>query len=148
MAYKLNLTTPYNGMSYIWNVSNHVGDARSCMNASTDVDLVKILIAEWIRVVQPTCHPSCREEFRINGQMDVHTAYWIHAANAQHSRRYEFAEEGTISPARGSSFGGDTWSIVKLNYTLKTRALDVWQDLPNHRSVSPALRAELGRTSP
>jgi hypothetical protein len=144
MAYKLILTIPWHGMSFIWNISHHVGDALTCQNASTDVDLTKILIAEWIRVIRPTIHASCKEPFRVNGRMDIHTAYWIRVLNAQHSPRLSFKEEGILSPAR---FGSSTWTIARLNVTLKNHAPDVWNNLPNHRSTNAALRAALGRTS-
>ena len=104
MAYKLMLNIPFDGMSHMWNVSNHVGDAQSCTNNSVDVDLVKILLGEWIRIIQPTVHPSCKEVLRVNGQMDVNTAYWIRATNSSHTRKLDFADAGTISGARASTY--------------------------------------------
>jgi hypothetical protein len=145
MAYKMALTPAWQGMSFIWNISSHVGDHPTCPNNATDVDLVKVLIAEWVRIVQPGVHPSCREPFVLNGRMDINTAYWIRAINASHQQRLDFQAEGIFSPARS---GSNTWSIARLNLTLKNRAPNVWNDLPNHPSANAALRAALQRTSP
>ena len=148
MAYKMMLSRPYDGMSSIWNVSAHVGDAPSCPNNSADVDLVKVLLGEWIRIVQPSIHTSCREVFRVNGQMDINAAYWIRVMNTNHTQSIGFVDAGIISPAQAANYGNDTWSIVRLNRVLHHRAIDVWQNLPNHPQGNGALRSALSRTSP
>ena len=123
MAYKMILSAPYNGMSHIWNVSNVVGDGTNARNEATDVDLVKILLAEWIRIDQPPIHQSCRQTFAVNGQMDINTAYWIRIANISNNQRMTLVQQGKIDPARGSSFGSQTWTIILLNQTIKTKQL-------------------------
>ncbi len=135
-------------MSHIWNVSSHVGDAQSCQNTASDVNLVKILLAEWIRFVNPSIHQSCREVFLINGQMDINTAYWIRVMNTNHASHLSFVDAGIISPAQGSSYGNDTWSIVRLNNAMNHSNHAGWLDLPNHSHATPDLRAALGRTTP
>jgi hypothetical protein len=78
MAAKLQFTRPVDGMNFIWNVSQHVGDTISCPNQPTDVDLVKILIGESIRVRQISwVNQALRIPFQINGQMDMTIAYFI-----------------------------------------------------------------------
>lgn len=148
MAYKMILSAPYNGMSHIWNVSNNVGDGTNSINEATDVDLVKILLAEWIRLEQPPIHQSCRQTFAINGQMDINTAFWIRVANIGNNPSMTGLQQGKIDPARSSSFGSQTWTIVLLNLALKNRAPRVWNDLPNRATSNPALTAALQRTTP
>jgi hypothetical protein len=144
MASKLQLRSPVDGMSFIWNVSQHVGDNISCPNQPTDVDLVKILIGETIRANAPSwINRSLRIPFVVNGQMDIALAYWIRAFNDQQGSALASRQAGIISPARGASYGRDYWTIFKLNSLLKRVAPGVWQDIPNHRSASPQLRREL-----
>lgn len=150
MAYKMILNTQYHGMSFIWNVSEAVGDNASCPNRPTDVDLVKILIGETIRARPPTwINASLRTPLLVNGQMDAITAYWIRVFNADHNPRLSQSQAGIVSQARGASFSPrDTWVIVKLNWSAKQGAATAWNDLPNHPQAKPALRAELQRTTP
>jgi hypothetical protein len=144
MASKLQLSSPVSGMNFIWNVSQHVGDNVSCPNQPTDVNLVKILIAETIRPNPPSwINRSIRIPFTVNGQMDIALAYWIRAFNDQQGSALSPRQAGIISPARGASYGRGYWTIVILNSLLKQVAPSVWQDIPNHRSASPQLRSEL-----
>ena len=145
MAHRLQLRQPFRGMQFIWNVSEHVGDTTTCANRPTDVDLVKILIGETIRGRPPSwIHNALRVPFRVNGQMDALTAYWIRLFNAEHSRRLDQREDGIVSPARGAMFArGHVWTIVKLNWAAKQGDPNRWADLPNHPNCNPALRAEI-----
>jgi hypothetical protein len=144
MASRLQLHRPVEGMSFIWNVSHHVGDNISCQNQPTDVDLVKILIVEIIRANSLSwVNRALRIPFVINGQMDMALAYWIRAINDEMGSALPTRQAGIVSPARGGSYGRDYWTIVKLNGLLKVAAPNVWQDLPNHPSVKPQLRSEL-----
>ena len=150
MAYKLMLNPQYHGMSFIWNVSEAVGDNATCPNRPSDVDLVKILIGETIRARPPAwVNASLRTPLVVNGQMDATTAYWIRVFNADHNPRLSQSLDGIVSHARGPSLSPrDTWAIVKLNWSAKQGAPTVWNDLPNHPQAKPALRAELQRTTP
>jgi len=149
MAFKMILNTQLYGMSHIWNVSNPVGDHVSSPNNPTDVDLVKILIGEAIKIKQPSWfNPSLRQGFHINGQMDMNTAYWIRYFNADHLNRMAQNDAGIIDRAQSASYGSDTWTIVKLNYAVKQGNSALWDNLPNHPQAKPALRAELQNTSP
>jgi hypothetical protein len=152
MAYRLDLPSPYFGMKYIWNVSEHVGDQPSCQNNSTDVDLVALLLGGAIRAMDlgKKLHPSCRQPFEVNGKMDINIAYWIRLGNALHKKQLSQSDAGIISRAKKSAFySGDTWTIVKLNYTMFLYMLSTWEDLPNHPQCPSALRNELlTKTSP
>ncbi len=149
MAYKKILNAPVQGMSFVWNVSRPVGDHVTSPNVPTDVDLVKLLIAEVIRIRQPGWfNPALRQGFVINGQMDMNTAYWIRYFNGDHVRRLKRNEAGIIDPALGGTYGHDTWTIVKLNWSLRQGNPTLWNDLPNHPQVNAALRAELQNTTP
>ena len=144
MAYRLNLSTPYEGMSFIWNISAQVGDSTSCQNNPTDVHLVTMLLGAWITSVHPSIHPSCRQAFEGDGRMTINKAYWIRAANSQHTQDLSFSEAGIISPARPRGiYGQHAWSIVRFNYTMRSQMRTDWENLPNHRQCTPALRAEL-----
>jgi hypothetical protein len=145
MASKLTLKQPYQGMSFIWNVSEHVGDNTSCPNRTTDVDLVKILLGETIRGRPPGwLHGACRSPLVVNGLMDAYTAYWIRIFNGGHDKSAAIADAGIISPARGASLSpSDSWTIVKLNWAFKQANARGWAELPNHPQVKATLKAEL-----
>ncbi|MEZ5344593.1 MAG: hypothetical protein R2681_03460 [Pyrinomonadaceae bacterium] len=147
MAHRLQLDRPYRGMNFIWNVSQQVGDHINCQNTSTDVELVAILSAELIRAVRPAwVHPSVQQGFHTDGRMDVNLAYWIRIFNTDIHRNMQSWQEGIVSPARGTSWGGgerQIWTIVKLNANLFERNRNLWQNIPTHPNASPALRNEL-----
>ena len=143
MASKLQLG-PSSPMPFLWNVSYHVGDNMSCQNQPTDVDLVKLLIVETIRGNNLSwVNRALRVPFQIDGRMDVNLAYWIRALNDEMGARLSPRQAGIISPARGTSYGPDLWTIVKLNGLVREVAPGVWQDLPNHPNASAQLRREL-----
>lgn len=151
MAYRLNFSNPYGGMSYIWNISNHVGDQPSCQNNPTDVDLVSLLLGAFIRIFEAGAgiHPSCRQPFNVNGSMDINIAYWIRVINSQHVKKLGLSEMGIISPATKATYGSDTWSIVKLNRLMFDKLPEVWRNLPTHYQCPPQLKDELlNKTSP
>lgn len=152
MAYKFELPSPYFGMKYIWNVSDTVGDQPTCVNNATDVDLVALLLGGAIRAqdLGKKLHPSCRQPFEVNGKMDVNIAYWIRLGNALHDKKLSSSEAGVLSRAKKSTFyNGDTWIIVKLNYTMFLYMKSTWEDLPNHPQCPTKLRSELlNKTAP
>ena len=144
MASKLQLRNPMDGMHFIWNVSQHVGDNISCQNQPTDVNLVKILIAEIMRVQPPAwVNRSLRIPFEMNGQMDFATAYWIRLFCDRNESHLPYEQKGIISPARSASYGRDYWIIVKLNELLRRTAPNIWSNLPDRPNGSPQLRSEL-----
>ena len=130
-------------LDFIYNVSHHVGDAPHCRNADTDVWLVKVLLYHWIKRVRPNIHPSCHEPFVLGSGMNLRTAYWIRVLSESHSSRLSFKEKGVISPARGSFFGNDTWTIVRLNHDLKKHNPQVFANLAGSRDLSAELQREL-----
>lgn len=153
MAHKLTLQNSPN-MPFIWNITQHVGDAPSCQNLPNDVLLTKILIGEWLRVAQPNINAACREPFEVSAGMNIRVAYWIRAVNEAHTTAgtgaaasMGWAAKGILSPARGASFGnGNQWTIFRLNMALFERARPVWDNLPNHPNCSGALAQELANT--
>lgn len=152
MAYKLVLPSSYNGMKYIWNVSDTVGDQPSCVNNPNDVDLVALLLGGAIRSMDlgKKIHPSCRQAFEVNGKMDINIAYWIRLGNGLHKKELSQKDAGILSRAKKSTFNnGDTWTIVKLNYTMFLYMKSTWEDFPNHPQCPARLRNELlNKTSP
>jgi len=153
MAYKLNLSRPYHGMSHIWNVSDQVGDPTKCRNNPTDVDLVSLLIGAYIRFGggdPPKMHSACKQPFLVNGQMDVNVAFWIRLLNySSHGRGMSWTDGGIISRARKANYSNGIWSIVRLNYVLSSKNRPLWEDFPNHAQCPPLLKRELlSKTSP
>ncbi len=152
MAYRLNFSSPLNGMTHIWNVSDTVGDLTTCKNNPTDVDLVALLLGSFIRSLNigRAIHQSCHQPFLVNGSMDINIAYWIRAMNVQHTKKLDWGESGIISRAKKSTFNsGDTWSIVKLNIGMYLHMRPHWETFPNHPQCPPALKKELlTKTSP
>jgi hypothetical protein len=151
MAYKMTFSSPYNGMPFIWNISDQVGDRTSCRNNPTDVDLVALLLGAFLISVvnKDLVHPDCQQNFLINGKMDPNIAYWIRAANSERSERFSFGEEGIISRARGRYYSDGTWTIVKLNQTMRAHMKWGWENLPGNPLCPPALATELlNKTSP
>lgn len=153
MAYRLDFSKPLYGMTHIWNISDQVGDQPSCRNNPTDVDLVALLIGGFIRSIDAGSgiHSSCRQQFLVNGNMDINIAYWIRIVNARHSKKLSLEESGIISSATKSLFysGLDTWSIVRLNLMMYKYMRSIWDDFPNHPQCPANLKKELQtKTSP
>ncbi len=148
MAYKMKLNSPYQGMTYIWNISAPVGVLGELPNMPDDVELVQRLIIERYKRIPPKTPRAGGIPFiqHATGQMDLQTAFEVYWAG-DHSKALKVAE--TISPARGGSisYGTGFWTIAWLNSKLFTHARAVWEGLPN--LCSPILKsALLSKTAP
>jgi len=147
MAYKLMLKTPVDGMSFIWNVSSHVGCKATCQNKPTDVELVKFLLREvnqrepFVKLTQACKVPPVT----LNSTFDAVLGFWIYA-------NQDFPNtvvDGIVSPAKGEFYQpGGVWLITFWNARLHKLAPDVWANLDKNTQLSPALRAELAKTTP
>jgi|SRR5579863_1404250 hypothetical protein len=147
MAHKLILQKPFQGMGFIWNVSAHVGCKASCPNRPTDVELVKFLFREYLKRqtfqrLKPTCSSP---PITLNGSFDAILGFWIYSTEDWPGA----TSDGVISPARGMTYGpGGLWVISLLNGNLFKAAPDFWAGIGQNSELSPALRAELAKTSP
>lgn len=142
MAYKMKLTSPYQGMTHIWNVSAEVGVIGSCSNFVDDVELIQRLIIERYKVI-PSKVPRAGGIGMLanaSGHMDTQTAFEIYWAG-DNTQKHEAAVK--ISPARNGAlfYGSSMWTISYLNYKLFKNAPQVWANLPT--LCSPGLKNKL-----
>lgn len=69
--------------------------------------------------------------------------------NVLHKKHLSVTEAGVLSRAKKATYNSETWSIVKLNYTMFLHMRETWKDLPNHPQCPVALKDELlNKTSP
>lgn len=141
MACKLKFSHPNQGMSFIYNVSSHVGDSRTCPNLPDDVQLIQFLIRELIPKLDASGGRKIRELPRLTGQFDALTGFWIY--NIQSSNEDVVKVDGVISPAKGVTYGAKAWTIAGLNYKYKQFYPDKYDKLHLHPELSPTLRASL-----
>ncbi len=146
MAYKFMLKQPFEGMTFLWNVSDKVGCKTECPNRATDVELVKFLVRESLKSPFHRLSASCKTPaIMMNGSFDAVLGFWIYA--------YEdfpgATSDGIVSPARGASYSaGELWLITYLNGTVHKTAPDLWAGLDKNQQISQALRTELQKTTP
>jgi len=141
MAARLQLTG--GKLPFIWNVSAKVGPNSDSPNGSTDVELMKVLLAMALR------HPTLAK-FGINGRsldvsrepvFDPILGFWIFRLQqlGQHP-----VVDGIASPARGATFApGTPWVIFTFNDFARQTDPELWEALPRNNFISPALRDEL-----
>ena len=133
-------------MSFIWNVSGHVGCKANCENRATDVELVKFLFREINqREAFHRLTPACKSPLvTVNGTFDAVLGFWIYAFEDFPGATID----GTISPAKGVTYSaGQLWQIVFLNGRLHKLAPDVWASIDKNAQLTPALKAELAKTT-
>ncbi len=146
MAYKFMLKHPFEGMSFIWNVTDKVGSKAECPNRATDVELVKFLVRETLKGPFHRLSVSCKNPpITMNGSFDAVLGFWIYA--------YEdfpgATSDGIVSPARGTTYAaGEMWLIAYLNGRVNKLSPDVWASLDKNPEISQALRTELQKTTP
>ncbi|MBL8179171.1 MAG: hypothetical protein JNK48_31130 [Bryobacterales bacterium] len=141
MACKLRFNQPNQGLNFIYNVSAHVGDARTCPNLSDDVQLVQFFIKELIPKFDPGGGRKIKELPRVNGQFDAVTGFWIY--NVQSSNEDVVQVDGIVSPAKGVMYGVKAWTIAGLNYKYKQFFPEKFDKLHLNPELSPALRAAI-----
>lgn len=141
MACRLKFSQTNQGLNFIYNVSGHVGDARSCPNAPDDVQLVQFFIKELIPKFDPAGGRKIKELPRVTGQFDALTGFWIY--NVQSSNEEVVQVDGIISPAKGVMYGVKAWTIAGLNYKYKQFFPDRFEKLHLNPELSPTLRASI-----
>lgn len=144
MAWKMQLAVPQGGMSYIWNVSQHVGVHSKCSNLPDDVELVQRLILHIHRYAPPNGPnrraPSIGFLQVANGRMDSMTAFEILWRDRV---VYQPDDDGIVSPARNGmiSYGSGNWLIARLNAKAAELNRAAWEALPEQ--CSPPLKQSL-----
>lgn len=137
MAFKMNIRSTQFGLSYIYNVSRHVGaDVDRCANLHDDVALVQFLFKEVMPKVAPV--NSQWGLPKVTGQFDAATGFWIYHAQSGGSTR-----DGIVSPAKGVTYGVDAWMISKLNYQFKQHFPQRFERLADDPELPMSLRASL-----
>lgn len=144
MASILDLSTPFEGMSYIYNVDARVGwIPGSCPNQPDDVQLVQFLLFQL-------CMRSgdmARGEWDFpapTGKMDALTNFWIFVQQRSHQKTQHQTIDGVISPAHGAHYGSQEWTIVSLNSEYRLLyGNEAFENLPNNPALSPTLRKAL-----
>jgi hypothetical protein len=126
MAHISKLSPPQAGMEEYLNVGGKVGGDPDCTNNPSDVQAVQRLIALILRDTQGTKlgvpAPS--------GKFDAITGY--HIFFVQHfaqKRRPGAIVDGCVSPARGISYGGGTYSILNLNGMARANDPAAWESI-------------------
>ncbi|MCW5965088.1 MAG: hypothetical protein KIT83_13700 [Bryobacterales bacterium] len=137
MAFKMNFRSTQHGLSYIYNVSRHVGaDVDRCPNLHDDVALVQFLFKEVMPKIAPV--NSQWGLPKVTGQFDAVTGFWIYQ-----SQRAAQTRDGVVSPAKGVSYGVDAWLIAKLNYQFKQQFPQRFERLADDLELPLSLRASL-----
>jgi hypothetical protein len=148
MAYKMKLATPYNGMPFIWNISQKVGVSDSCENLRDDVELFQRIVLIRNKYPRKTLRPATINDLTIaTGEMDTQTGYEIFWANAP---AMTIQDAQILSPAKNGQVsygGGGIWKIVYFNYKLFTLNKNEWEKLPDTCSA-PLKLALTTKTSP
>jgi hypothetical protein len=109
MSRILALHPPYNGLTSIVNVVDHVGPGAA--NKPDDVRVIQRLLQLCAQRAAAATGVSVPQ---ITGRFDGVTGFWIYHAQAYYKRP---TIDGVVSPARGSHYGpgGGVWTIVTLN---------------------------------
>jgi hypothetical protein len=142
MAYKMNLSYPQEGLSFIWNISQPVGVEAEQPNLQDDVELIQRLFVESIKI-GGSHSPRARGigmPSSTSGQMDLATGFeifWIGDQKIPHKETFQ------ISPARHGSlmYGARYWTIAFLNVKLHSLSASTWENLPD--LCSPMLKTAL-----
>jgi hypothetical protein len=140
MAARLKVNPPQSGLSHIYNVTLHVGGAKTCSNLADDVMLVQFFLREL--VPQLGGDRKVQELPIVNGKFDGLTGFWIY--HWQNSGEGSTAVDGVISPAKGLTYSNSkAWVISQLNFVYKKHFPQRFDRIPDTPEFTPSLRASL-----
>jgi hypothetical protein len=142
MAARLPLKS--SSLPFIWNVSARVGPGTENPNNSTDVELLKVLLAILMNQPQIAKFGISGNSLRPtrDGKFDTILGFWIYRMQQLGSANLD----GIVSPAKGVNFAANSpWVIVSFNDYARQADAAVWQSLSKNTSLSAQLRAELSR---
>lgn len=138
MAYKMAFRSQQYGLTYIYNVTKHVGwDPDKCPNLPDDVALVQFFLRELMPKMGPRTAAVCGLP-AVTSRFDAGTGFWIY-----HLQQGTTGMDGIISPAKGVLYGGDAWLISKLNYHFKKHFPQRFDRLADEPDLPLTLRATL-----
>ncbi len=155
MASRMNLNSPVQNMSYIWNVSAHVGDNNSCANQADDVKLVKCLLADTIRVCRGGrafnwIRSSCQVAIDTNTPWDPVSAYYLRIfSQSLRNNHLDLHQSGIVSPATASASYGSHghqvgYLIALLNLQVFLNERTLFDNYPAQRSIPGLATAHTG----
>jgi hypothetical protein len=117
MSRILKLNPPFRGLTVAVNVLDHVGPKLT--NNLDDVKVVQKLLqlsSKGSEFASEIGLPA------ISGRFDAATGFWIYRfQDIDRHKSPSNVIDGKISPARGGSYGGGTWTIISMNAFAKER---------------------------
>lgn len=142
MAHRLQLTSPFRGMTHIWNVDSSVGTESTDVNKATDVRLVSLMThCMWsIPDAGSQMAAGCRTGTEVVDAMNQGLGFMIYYMQVEQKK----PADGTVSPS--PKWPSDQYLIVRINYILYNNLRTVWETLPDHMKCGARLKAELAVT--
>lgn len=153
MASRVNLSfkDPRTGLSFFYNVSEHVGPrptigvARTpshekvMKNSPDDVMLVQFFLRQ-------ICDASVERLPEPTGSFDVYTGFLIY----YQQDLFGYDPDGIVTPARGLNYNEySNYFIVRLNETfLEMKGKAAFEAIPSRPELRPTLRASLKSSAP
>ena len=117
MARLLPFNPPYRGLSVAVNVMGRVGTKEP--NNVDDVKVVQKLLQLCSRGSEFASEIGLPT---VSGRFDAATGFWIYRfQDIDRKKTPSSIIDGVISPARGSSYGGGTWTIISMNLFAKEK---------------------------
>ena len=138
MAHRLNLATPFNGLTFIWNIDKKVGTQVSEPNDPDDVALVQLLLAiNQRKGAGASAAAGCKIPPPVTGRMDPTTGFWIYFAQVE----AKAPADGNLTPS--GKVAMDQRLICRINRGAANLSRQEWENLPNHPQCPPSLKAKL-----
>src|SRR5438128_1479652 len=139
MAYKFELSTPLEGMTHIWNVSQHVGWEKTNPNLPTDVELCQFFIRELLKggfTGKRANAAAHRPEVKKTGIFDAVLGFWIFELQGAPGA----VADGVISPANGFTYDhAHGWLITQLNVSYFLHLPELFATLDRNPHLSHQL---------
>jgi hypothetical protein len=136
-----------NNLSFIYNVSEHVGPPFISGAVRSSSPLLKVKNSfDDVQLVQfflnAVGDPKVAATPTATGIFDVQTGFWIY----HQQNLFGMSVDGVVSPAKGITFGGGAgfYLIGKLNSQFQLQfGQAAFEDIPNRPELGSSLRASL-----
>lgn len=140
----MHMFVPSDRSQVLFNVDAHVG--VSCTNKAEDVLLVQFLMRKAaVRSLQD--RPAIRQRLLrvpISGTCDDPTIDGIRAVQERMRERNPGSViDGRVSPAKASDYGAGAWTIVTLNYTVRSDFPETWPRLHDFSDCPGLLKTRI-----
>jgi hypothetical protein len=117
MSRILTINPPFRGLTAAVNVLAHVGTKQA--NNLDDVKVVQKLLQLCSKGSEFAAEIGLPA---ISGRFDAATGFWIYRFQDIDRRKSPSTViDGIVSPARGGSYGGGTWTIISMNLFAKEK---------------------------